>query len=89
MQWLDFFADFIARLTPVEGILLILVIVFHRATIKSYKMRVKDRQQEIDRLAKENHDYRDRFTRILTIETEKKYGSKTKPASTQSRGTKK
>ena len=49
------------RITPLEGVLLLLVVIFHRSTVQGYKARVNDRQKEVDRLAKDNRDYRDRF----------------------------
>lgn len=86
MDWLRVFGDFIANLTPIEGILLVLVLVFHRTTIKSHKMRVVDKQKKIDRLAKENHEYRDRFMYLLDIKIAGQYSHK---QSTSSQETKK
>ena len=52
---------------------MVLVILFHRDSIKSRDREVSNRQKEIDRLANENHEYRDRFTNILNLETDSKY----------------
>lgn len=40
----------------------------HYAVYKLYMGRLNDRQQEIDRLRKENNDYRERFTKLLDDE---------------------
>ena len=67
MAWMDAFSGFFNNLSVIDGILLVLVIVFHRTTMRSYEGRLSERQTEIDRLAAENREYRDRFTRILDL----------------------
>lgn len=44
-----------------EGVLLILVILFHRDSIRSRDKEAVALQHQIDRLAKENHKHRDRY----------------------------
>lgn len=73
MTWLNAFTSFLSDLTITEGVLLILVILFHRESIRSRDKELVARQHEINRLAEENHEYRDRFTRILDIESNLKY----------------
>ena len=60
-------ADFLANsdLTTLEVILLIVVLLGMWRIDKNHKRELKYRQDEINRLARDNRDYRDRFERIL------------------------
>ncbi|MDD9884299.1 MAG: hypothetical protein OXU62_07190 [Gammaproteobacteria bacterium] len=58
------FGDFLANLSFTEGALLILLISGGFWLYKSQQSRLDERQQELDRLAADNRDYRDRFERL-------------------------
>ena len=65
MGWLAPFADFFSGLTYVEGLLLILVLVLCRWVSRSHRRQLDDRQREIDRLAADNREYRERFLQFV------------------------
>ncbi|MFT5704017.1 MAG: Mg2+ and Co2+ transporter CorA [Rickettsiales bacterium] len=46
-------------------IFLIILLSCHFFIFRLYNERLKDRQDEIDRLAEENHQYRDRFLKLM------------------------
>jgi len=58
------FGDFLANLSFTEGALLILLILGGFWLYKSQQSRLDDRQRELDRLAADNRDYRNRFERL-------------------------
>lgn len=58
------FGDFLANLSFTEGALLILLILGVFWLYKSQQSRLDERQRELDRLAADNRDYRDRFERL-------------------------
>lgn len=58
------FGDFLANLSFTEGALLILLILGGFWLYKSQQSRLDERQRELDRLAADNRDYRDRFERL-------------------------
>ncbi|MFA5240495.1 MAG: hypothetical protein WC476_12420 [Phycisphaerae bacterium] len=64
--------EFIDKLGTTEGVFVILFFVLHAWIFMLYKGRIKDRQREIDRLADENHEYRERFVLLL----DKQFGFK-------------
>lgn len=68
MQWLSTFTEFFNNLSVTEGVLIILVVLFYRGTIKSYHRQLDDRQKEIDRLALDNREYRDKFAQFVDRE---------------------
>lgn len=68
MQWFSAFTEFFRNLSFTEGAMLILVVLFYRGTIKSYHKRLDDRQKEIDRLAADNREYRERFVQLMDRE---------------------
>lgn len=43
----------------------VILLSCHFFIFKLYNARLKDRQDEINRLAQENHEYRDRFLKLL------------------------
>ncbi|MFL6283258.1 MAG: hypothetical protein ACJ74Q_08980 [Pyrinomonadaceae bacterium] len=49
----------------VKGTLTIFFWVAHFWIYREYRGRLKDRQDEINRIAAENHEYRDRFIGLL------------------------
>jgi len=57
--------DAVVALGWAKGMFTLFFWVAHYALFKAYKGRLKDRQDEIDRLAKDNHEYRDRFLAVL------------------------
>jgi Mg2+ and Co2+ transporter CorA len=69
---LDTIASFLAKFGEING-LLILGIIFMFWWVRSLTARIhrqhqeqlQDRQREIDRLADDNHAYRDRFLALL------------------------
>lgn len=67
---LEAFSEFFAKLSFTEGVLLLLVLCGGFWIYKIYAREAKHYQRELDRLAADNHDYRDRFeTMQNTIES--------------------
>ena len=58
------FSEFFANLSFTEGALLILLILGGFWLYKVQQNRFAERQKELDRLAADNRDYRDRFERL-------------------------
>ena len=58
-------SEFFSTLTFIEGVLLILLLLGGFWIYKSQQRQLDDRQREIDRLAADNREYRDRFERIM------------------------
>ncbi|MCK5000732.1 MAG: hypothetical protein KAS23_14415 [Anaerohalosphaera sp.] len=48
-----------------KGLFVVFFFTAHSYVFWLYRGRLKDRQKEIDRLASENHEYRDRFLKLL------------------------
>ena len=61
---LNSFAEFFAKLTFTEGVLVFLIFFGGLWIYKSHNRQLDDRQKELDRLAKDNHRYRDRFEQM-------------------------
>lgn len=55
----------IKALGLVRGVFVIFFFVAHGVIFALYNGRMKDRQKDIERLAAENKEYRDRFTALL------------------------
>ncbi len=55
----------IAKFPPVVGLLIILIILLGCYIVKLYEKNIADKQRQIDELAKENKEYRDKFTNLL------------------------
>ena len=47
------------------GLFVIFFLGMHFWIYRLYENRFSERQQEIDRLAKENHEYRERFQKLI------------------------
>ena len=58
-------SEFFSTLTFIEGVLLILLLLGGFWIYKSQQRQLDDRQREIDRLAADNREYRDRFERMM------------------------
>ena len=54
----------IQQLGLVKGTFVVFFWVMHYAVFKLYRGRLSDRQREIDRLAADNHEYRDRWLQL-------------------------
>ena len=67
---LDLFKDLAGEHGLVRALLAVLIIWFVWHATRTADKRVKDHKEQIDLLAKENHDYRERFLSIL----DKKFG---------------
>lgn len=61
----DTVLKFIETLGWVKGVFTIFFFLAHFWIWRLYLGRLKDRQKEIDRLAKENHEYRDRLFELF------------------------
>lgn len=61
----DIILQFIEALGWLEGVSTIFLFVFHMWIYALYKGRLNDRQDEIDRLAKDNREYREMFVELL------------------------
>jgi hypothetical protein len=57
--------NLIASLGVVKGTFVVFFFVAHGVILELYNGRVQDRQNQIDRLADENKEYRERFTVLL------------------------
>ena len=57
--------DFISDLGVTKGIFVIFFFLSHHWIFKMYNGRLNDRQKEIDRLAEDNREYRNRFLSLL------------------------
>lgn len=57
--------DFIVAFGWTKGVFTIFFFGAHAWVYRLYNGRLQDRQNEINRLAADNHDYRDRFTALL------------------------
>jgi hypothetical protein len=67
----DTIREFINELGALKGVFVLFFFIAHGWIYGLYHGRIKDRQKEIDRLAKDNHEYRDRFMKLL----DKKFGN--------------
>ncbi len=59
--------DYVIAFGWVKGVFTIFFFLAHAWIYSLYRGRLKDRQKEIDRLAEDNHEYRERFLRLLDI----------------------
>ena len=59
------FVDLVKEVGPVMALFIAFFIAAHIMIFCLYRGRMNDRQAEIDRLAKENREYRMRFLKIL------------------------
>ena len=57
--------DFIVTMGWAKGVFTIFFFIAHAWIYKLYNGRLEDRQAEIDRLASDNREYRERFLRLL------------------------
>lgn len=57
--------DFVVSFGWAKGTLTILFWVFHIWIYRLYTARLEDKQKEIERLAQDNKEYRDRFLALL------------------------
>mgnify|MGYP001061996513 CR=1 FL=1 len=55
----------LSTLGYMEGLFALFFFMMHGWVFFLYHGRISDRQKEINRLAKENRDYRERFTKLL------------------------
>ena len=56
---------YIENIGLIEGLFIIFFFVAHYWIYFLYKGRLKDRKEEINRLAEDNHKYRERFLHLL------------------------
>lgn len=61
----DAFTNFFSVLGVYKGLLVIILIGSQYWIYRLYSDRLEDRQKEIDRLAQENRQYRERFLALL------------------------
>ncbi len=71
--------EFISGLSFIEGLLVILILLGGWWIYKIHQRQLDDRQREINRLAKENREYRERFTRILERDPRTQFADRTRP----------
>lgn len=64
----DTIKSFIEAFGWAKGILTIFFFLAHFWIFRQYNGRLEDRQKEIDRLAEDNREYRDRFLELLDNE---------------------
>jgi hypothetical protein len=58
-------AKLVTELGVVKGLFVFFFVMMHAWVFWLYKGRLEDRQEQIDRIAAENKDYRDRFTSLI------------------------
>ena len=61
----DTVRDLIAQFGWVKGTFTVFFWAAHFWIFRLYQGRLKDRQSEIDRLAADNHEYREQFMKLL------------------------
>ena len=61
----DTIYKFIENFGLIKGLFILFFFSAHAWIYFLYSGRLKDRNKEIDRLAKDNHEYRDRFLQLL------------------------
>jgi hypothetical protein len=64
-ECLEPLGDFPSQFGIVDGLLVLFFIGAHIWIYRLYEERIRDRQKEIDRLAKDNHEYRDLFIKLI------------------------
>ena len=67
-EWGTFFLGLIDEVGLVGALLSVIVLGMHYAVYRLYLGRLNDRQKEIDKLAAENREYRERFLALLDKE---------------------
>lgn len=69
VQLWDTLPELIKEIGIVKGLLVFIIVLLFFGMQKRistlYRKNIEDKQKEIDRLAKENHEYRDRFMKML------------------------
>jgi len=78
--------DYIIAFGWAKGVFTIFFFLAHYWLFKMYNGRLADRQEEINRLAADNHEYRDRFLAMLDkhFEINKDLGGLIKPGQSES-----
>ncbi len=61
----DTIKTFIKNLGLVKGTFVVFFWIMHAMYFRAMRGRLEDRQKEIDRVAAENHEYRERFLAII------------------------
>ena len=64
-SFLEAIRNFLSTFGVKDGIFLLFFILAHIWIYKLYEGRLKDRQAEINRIADENREYRERFITLL------------------------
>lgn len=62
---LDFLMGMFKEFGLSSGLLVVIVLGMHYWVFRLYNRQLEDRQREIDRIAADNRDLRERFTRLL------------------------
>ena len=62
LSWLT---DVFVKVGIWEGLFILFFFIAHKVLFSLYNERLEDRQREIDRLAKENHEYRNKFMKLV------------------------
>ena len=63
--WGAFFLGLVEAVGHIGALLTVVVLGMHYAVYRLYLGRLNDRQKEIDKLAAENREYRERFLALL------------------------
>lgn len=61
----NFFSDLTSSVGPYEAVVILCFFGAHYVIYRLYKGRLEDRQREIDRIASDNREYRDRFLQLM------------------------
>lgn len=83
----DEIRQFVSEFGLVKGIFTIFFFMAHAWIYRLYSGRLEDRQKEIDRLAADNHEYRERF--LSTLDREMGYRTPTRQVTSGSEDAKK
>lgn len=65
MKWASLLENVVMQHGIWALLFIVSLVIFHRWISRLHQGRLDDRQREIDRLAKENHEYRDRFQKLI------------------------
>ncbi len=61
----DFFLQLVTEVGLTKAVFSLVILSCHFYIFSLYNDRLRERQAEIDRLAEENHQYRDRFLKLI------------------------
>lgn len=67
IPFLEHVLDFIQAMGPLKGMFVLFFLGAHYWIYRLYSSNIKDKQNQIDRIAADNKEYRDRFLSMLDM----------------------